>query len=188
MHYLSPIRCAFLVLCIACVLRCATHKDEPPPRLPPLDLHLINIEEPWNYPPEELGPDNRSRTAAATIIIFGSSGEYVEHTGYIIEQQNGDLSISAGDGHVVATGKWERRERHVRAVRLRVFRTLPLHRAIADPLCRNPVTEYRIEEARGVRAGEKRFVPATKLVTDDWDVYLKQAETMGSRCGASWLR
>src|SRR5688572_18322952 len=93
---------------------------------PPVGVLLVRIDTPWVYPPPEVG--NRTRTAPATVLLFRSNGEYVEHHFWVIEQADKTLRMSLGDGHVVVVGSWRLGGNGAIATRRIVDRTVPRDR------------------------------------------------------------
>jgi hypothetical protein len=146
----------------------------------PTDRYLVHVFEPWQLPPPEL--ESPTRTAPATILVFSRSGEYVEHSCYVIEDlRDKALSISAGDGHTVVVGRWTRDGARLHAVRQGIYRFVPFVGPGPDPLCKQAELTYRISGGSVVLEKE-RFEPSTRLQSPDWDAYVNDAKSSKIRC------
>lgn len=145
----------------------------------PTERFLIHLYGPWQSPPRDLG--NPTRTAPATILLFKADGQYVEHSCYVIDSSKGDLSISPGDGHVVAVGIWTQRGATLTVRRERVARVVPYDGPDLDPLCRPSTMVYDLV-GDGVREGKNAFRPSSQLRLIDWEPYVSEAKSSGVSC------
>jgi len=99
----------------------------------------------WESPPRELHANTKS--TAARIRVFFPSGEYGDVSCYLIRQGDGSVSISRGDGEVVAVGRWRQDGDHVVINSRIVYRTVVIFgRPIPEP-----------ETAESLRAGKRRY-------------------------------
>lgn len=127
---------------------------------------------------------NPTRTARATILWFSSTGEYVQHSCYVIENPDTSLTISAGDGHAVAIGRWKVRSRGIEVTRIRVARSAKVSGAQVDPLCSPRDTRYQ-PALGGVVLGHDVYVTTRLLVSPDWNGYIQDARLSGIACGGA---
>ena len=79
-----------------------------PPQSPSLTQSIvgkvwIHLNRSWSYPPKEA--HLRLRTAPATLIRFADTNEFSMIHCTVIEQ-DGQLTISNGDGQTIYLGKW----------------------------------------------------------------------------------
>lgn len=159
---------------IATMLSCS-----PAPPIP-TNKRLVRVDAAWSYPPPEV---HAGRTAPATIVVFKSSGEYVEHHCWVIEQIDGSFTISGGDPHVVAVGTWQQQGDQIRAHREAIERTVRLIGG-GDPLCQAPEPNFAVRVGRifgsagADRPGEYR---AWKVESSDFEAYVKEARR-GTKC------
>src|ERR1700740_3176678 len=58
----------------------------------------------WDSPPPEL--HSKIKSGPVRIRVFFPSGDYGQVGAYAIQQGDGSVSISRGDGDVVAIGRW----------------------------------------------------------------------------------
>jgi hypothetical protein len=147
---------------------------------------LLRVQGEWVSPPPEI--DNPIRSAPATLVLFRANGEYVEHHFWAIEQQDKEVSMSAGDPHVVVVGTWRQAGSRILATRKRIARTVRVIGG-ADPLCKEPIATFFIKGS-GVsgKVGaqvEGMYLPNAKLrLPTDFEVYTEEARAASSRCGA----
>ena len=147
---------------------------------------LLRVQGDWVSAPPEI--ENPTRSAPATLVLFRANGEYVEHHFWAIEQVDKEVSMSAGDPHVVVVGTWRQAGSRILATRKRIARTVRVIGG-ADPLCKEPIATFFIKGA-GVsgKVGaqvEGVYLPNTKLrLPTDFEVYTEEARTSSSRCGA----
>jgi hypothetical protein len=147
---------------------------------------LLRVQAEWVSPPPEI--ENPTRSAPATLVLFRANGEYVEHHFWAIEQVDKEVSMSAGDPHVVIVGTWRQAGSRILATRKRIARTIRVIGG-ADPLCKEPIATFFIKGAGvsgkvGAQA-EGMYLPNTKLrLPTDFEVYTEEARTSSSRCGA----
>jgi len=155
-------------------------RPAPPEVSVPTDRYLIHVFGPWQSPPPEL--ESPTRTAPATILVFSRSGEYVEHSCYVIEYlPDKTLSISAGDGHTVAVGRWTRDGARLHAVRQGIYRVVPYAGPGPDPLCKQ--AELTFQVSGGSVVFEKdRFEPLAQLHSPDWAADVNAAKSSKVRC------
>jgi hypothetical protein len=149
----------------------------------PINTPLIHIYLPWEYPPPAIRKENPSCTAPATILLFSSSGDYVDHSCYVITGREGhsSLSISAGDGHTVAIGRWSQRDNRVTVIRQKVYRFVRFQGPGKDPLCTPAPITYDIVPS-GVRAGKFTTSPTRKILNPEWPAYIGDAQRSDTSC------
>ena len=153
---------------------------------PPVNVTLLRIQGPWASPPVEL--EIKSRTAAATAILFRSDGDYIEHHFWVIEQADKSLNFSAGDGHVVAIGTWRRTDDRIVVTRKIVLRTVSILNS-DDPICARPDVEFLAasDYVRGTigssTVGEYRN--NVKLSRSEFESYAALAKRDGKKCATA---
>lgn len=118
----------------------------------------------WESPPPEL--HSKIKSGPMRIRVFFPSGEYGQAGVYAIKQADGSVSISRGDGDVVAIGRWHQdHDKLVVASRI-VYRTVVVKG--------RPIPEADIVEELSFKKGqywtvwneEARYVPLPQF--KDW--------------------
>lgn len=99
----------------------------------------------WESPPPEL--HTKIKSASATIRVFFPSGEYGEVSCYLIRQGDGSISISRGDGEVVAIGSWQQQDNDV------VIRSRVVYRTVV--IIGKPIPEA--ESIESLKAAKERY-------------------------------
>jgi hypothetical protein len=152
---------------------------------PPVDVLLLRIDTPWVYPPPEL--ENRTRSAPATVLLFRSSGEYVEYHFWIIEQADKTLRMSNGDGHVVAIGSWRRGGKGAIATRRIVDHTVPV--IGRDPICDRSNLDFLVQSGSVTDATRpstmSEYRPNKALKLPEFETDTSQAKRAGTKCDAA---
>jgi hypothetical protein len=93
-------------------------------KIEPIELEWAAFSSPlhWESPPPEL--QSKTKTASARIRVLFPSGEYGEVFCLLVRQGDGSVSISRGDGEVVAIGSWKQEGDHVAVHSRIVYRTV----------------------------------------------------------------
>lgn len=99
----------------------------------------------WESPPPELHANTKS--ARARIRVLFPSGAYGEVSCFLIRRGDGSISISRGDGEVVATGSWKQEGNHVIVKSRIVYRTVVI--------MGRPIPE--VESTESLRAVKGRY-------------------------------
>ena len=76
----------------------------------------------WESPPPEL--HSKISSGWVTIRVFFPSGEYGQVGCYAIRQADGKISISRGDGDIVAIGRWQKEHDKLVITSRIVYRTV----------------------------------------------------------------
>jgi hypothetical protein len=144
----------------------------------PKDRQLWRVEGQW------VAPSNANvRTAVGTIIVFRSSGEFVERTCHLIEQQDSTVYIARTGAQVVAVGVWKQSGDVVTATRQRIFRSP--RGASPDPLCSKPHPTFRVDPGGNSVTGEEgTYSPITRLVSPDFESYVDEAKRSPVTCSS----
>lgn len=156
-----------LVFALLLVAAACSHGPEVP-----VNTLLWRLGE-WRTP-----AGSRGRTAAAVVISFRASGEYVEHYCRVIEESDEAVYI-VGDGpHIIVIGRWLKRDGEVTATRNTIWRSAgpPAPR---DPLCGDVTFTVT---GKSVITKEGQYSPVTRLVTPDFEVYVNDARKKGTSC------
>jgi hypothetical protein len=145
---------------LSCSLICAGQETQIRP-----EWAVFSSPLKWESPPPEL--QSKEKTAPARIRVFFPSGDYGQVGCYLIRQEDGSVSISRGDGFVVAIGKWKQDRAKVLVSSRVVYRTVVImNRPIPEP----ESTEQFIAEkgTYTTTQGEKqrRYAPMPKF--KDW--------------------
>ena len=141
---------------------------------------FVHIDSDWtSNPPDEPA---RERVASATALLFLPDGTFVEHHFYVREI-DGLQSISPGDPHLTAIGKWAQTSGQITVSRTKVARTVP-ETPGPDSLCAaslgvafNSPDDVRFEEQVFVRSATGLAAPSAHAE------YIREAQK-GSVCGA----
>ena len=147
----------------------------------PTERFLIDTFKPGPSPSRNL--DDPGQMTPATVLLFKADGQYVEHTGYLIDSGKGGLSFAPGDNNVVVVGTWDQQWRTLTVRRERVARGVPYDGPDLDPLCRPSIVEYSLARD-GVREGKTVFRPSSQLRMTDWEPYVSKAKSSGVSCRA----
>src|SRR5436305_7998991 len=115
-------------LTLALLMLAACHRTQVP-----LDTQLWRIDGAW------LTPNGANvRTAPATILVFRSSGEYVELHCQLVERADETVYIRDGSRFISAVGRWTQNGDTINAAREKIGQNIakpisgPVH-----PLCRH---------------------------------------------------
>ncbi|HSP16523.1 MAG TPA: hypothetical protein VLV78_17395 [Thermoanaerobaculia bacterium] len=158
-----------LVLSVAIVLLAACKRNPVP-----TDRQLWRIEGEWVTP-----RDANVRTVLATIVVFRSSGEFVERHCRLIEQPDTTVYIASTGPQVVAVGVWKQSGAVVTATRQKILRSARV--AGPEPLCDHPHLTFRVEG--NVVSGESgTYAPVTRLVAPDFESYVNEAKRSSVTC------
>lgn len=121
---------------------------------------------------------SRGRTAAAVIISFRASGEYVEHYARVIEEADQTVYFSESGPHILVIGRWLKRDAEVIATRNIVWRSAGPS-AIVDPLCGDVTFGVT---GKSMISKEGQYSPVTRLVSPDFEFYVNDARKKGTAC------
>ena len=99
----------------------------------------------WESPPPEL--HSKIKSARARVLVFFPSGEYGEVYCLLIRQEDGSVSISRGDGEVVAIGTWQQQDNDV------VIRSRIVYRTVV--IIGRPIPEA--ESVESLKAAKERY-------------------------------
>ncbi|HEX9160999.1 MAG TPA: hypothetical protein VF980_04760 [Thermoanaerobaculia bacterium] len=113
---------------------------------------------------------NGTRAAAAEIISFRKSGEYVEHYCNVIERADSTVYIMSNGVHFLVIGKWKQKDEQV--VATRELTTNP-------NLCGD--VAYRIS-GNSVMFRNVQFSPVTRLVSPDFEIYVNDGRKVARPC------
>ena len=121
-------------------------------QLRPIDPNWIRISQPkeWISPPRELHLNEK--TGVGEIMVLYPSGEYGYVACYLIRGKNGHLSISRGDGFVVKTGTWERKDTRLLVTSRTVYMTVVVE---GKPVPSQPEVESFSDSTAGTIRREK---------------------------------
>ncbi len=140
----------------------------------PKDRQLWRIEGQWVTP-----RDSNVRTALATIIVFRSSGEFVERHCRLIEQPDSTVYIASTGPQIVAVGVWKQSGDVVSATRQKIFRSTRSEGP--EPLCDHPHIPFRVE-GNSVSGEGGAYAPVTRLVAPDFESYVNEAKRSSVTC------
>lgn len=148
----------------------------------PRDTQLWRIDAPWVTP-----PGTNVRTAPATILVFRTSGEFVELHCQLIEQPDQTVYIRSGSQYIAAVGKWKQNGETIAATREKIGENISVPFAGAQhPLCKHAQLTFHIEgNAVSGSAGEKTpgtYAPVTRLVAPDFESYVNEAKRSPVTC------
>jgi hypothetical protein len=143
----------------------------------PRDRPLWRIEGQWVTP-----RDANVRTALATIIVFRSSGEFVEVHCRLIEQPDTTVYIASTGARVVSVGRWKQDGARVTATRQRVFRSTGSKGR--EPLCDQPRLEFHVD-SNSVSGQSGTYAPVTRLVAPDFESYVNEAKRSSITCSSA---
>jgi hypothetical protein len=147
----------------------------------PVNTQLWRIDEAWADAGEGV------RTARGTIIVFRTPNEYVELQTALIERADHTVYIQAGRGRVSAVGTWEKDGRDIIVRRQKVART-GRPQPPTEPLCANPVLNYRLDKTgssvtgNAAGQGDGAYVPVSRLVAVDFESYVESAKRSPVSC------
>lgn len=148
----------------------------------PLDTQLWRLDAEW------MTPQGASvRTAPATILVFRSSGEFVEVHCQLIEQADQTVYIRSGAQYISAVGKWKQDGSKIRATREKIGERIatPFSGGV-HPLCRHADLTFEISgNTVSGSAGEKTpgtYAPVTRLVAPDFESYVNDAKRSPITC------
>jgi hypothetical protein len=158
-----------------------TAAGQAPTRLSVADQFFVHFNSRWERPPPQA--HLLSRTAEATIVLFKSSGEFVEHSCVLIEEPDKSWHISNGDGHVVAVGTWSLEGSHIVVHRNSIDRMVWPVGGGLDPLCGSKDVAFEVAGERLVH-GKNSFVRTQKIDTNNFEAYAAKARGSHARCGA----
>ncbi len=143
----------------------------------PKDRPLWYIEGQWVTP-----RDANVRTALATIIVFRSSGEFVEYHCRLIEQPDATVYIASTGSRVVSVGRWKQEGGRVTATRQKVFRSAGRSSG-REPLCDQPQLEFHVD-GNSVSGPAGTYAPVTRLVAPDFESYVNEAKRSSITCSS----
>lgn len=143
----------------------------------PRDRPLWRVEGQWVTP-----RDASVRTALATIIVFRSSGEFVEVHCRLIEQPDTTVYIASTGSRVVSAGHWKQEGARVTATRQKVFRSAGSKGR--EPLCDQARLEFHVD-ANSVIGQAGAFAPVTRLVSPDFESYVNEAKRSSITCSSA---
>jgi len=148
----------------------------------PRDTQLWRIDAPW------VSRQGASvRTAPGTILVFRSSGEYVELHCQLIEQLDQTVYLRTGGQFIAAVGRWKQDGDTVNVTREKVGQRIavPFGGGV-HPLCRNPQLSFQVNgNTVSGNAGEKTpgtYAPVTRLVAPDFESYVDEAKRSPIAC------
>jgi hypothetical protein len=123
------------------------------------------------------------RKSPAAIITFRGTGEFVQHLSYVIERPDEAVYLQSGGQHVIIVGKWKKRGNKIVVTRDVVWRTVPAAGGERDPLCdAGPLTFDLSGTTTAVVGKDGQYTPMTRLVSPDFEIYVKDAKRSGSKC------
>lgn len=118
----------------------------------------------WESPPPEL--HSKTKSGPVRIRVFFPSGNYAQVGCYAIKQADGSVSLSRGDGDVVAIGQWhQERDKLVVTSRV-VYRTIVI---IGKPIPEADIAEnlsFKKRRDWTVWNQEGRYAPLPQFT--DW--------------------
>lgn len=166
------------ILVVAFLLAACRHRPSVP-----LDTQLWRIDGPWLNP-----PSTNVRTAPATILVFRSSGEYVELHCQLIEQPDSTVYIQSGTQFLAAVGHWKKEGDRITAVREKIGENISVpFKGGVHPFCKHAQLTFQItgNSVTGT-AGVKTpgtYAPVSRLVAPDFESYVKEAKRSPITCG-----
>ena len=121
----------------------------------------------WKSPPRRAGL--HIHTAPATLLVVYPNGVYVSVACLLIEQNDGTVTISHGDGYVVRKGTWKSVDNELIAEATVVFRTLWL---VSKKEPESPQTEqFTVKQVRGHQelkaVGGQKYAPLARFTDFD---------------------
>ena len=118
----------------------------------------------WESPPPEL--HSKIKSGPVRIRVFFPSGDYGQVGCYAIKQADGSVSLSRGDGHVVAIGRWHQERDKIVVISRIVYRTVVVKgRPIPE---RDIVEELRFTKGQYWTVWNKEGHYARLQQFDDW--------------------
>jgi len=111
------------------------------------DWVLVSTPLKWESHPRKA--EFHIHTAPATLLVVYPNGMYAEVACLLIEQTDGRVTISHGDGYIVRSGTWKTVDNKLVANATVVFRTLWLVSKKEPESSRDE--RFRIEQVRGHR-------------------------------------
>ena len=148
----------------------------------PLDTQLWRLDAPWLTP-----PGANVRTAPATILVFRTSGEFVELHCQLIEQPDQTVYIRSGGQFISAVGKWTQNGDRIEAERQKIGESIakPFAGGV-HPLCKPAGLTFDIAgNTVSGSAGEQTtgtYAPVTRLVAPDFESYVNEAKRSPITC------
>lgn len=116
------------------LLLCVSSLFCPSADLKHLEPHWVFVGHPlrWELPPPEV--DSRASVASGAIIVLYPSGDFGEVWCTLFRAEDGRVSISRGDSHLVRVGRWSLEEGKL-LIRARVVYTdaLPVSKPVPGP-------------------------------------------------------
>lgn len=127
------------------------------------DWVLVSTPLKWKSPPRKV--ELHIHTAPATVLVVYPNGRYAAVACLLIEQTDGRVTISRGDGYIVRSGAWKRVDNKLVADTTVVFRTLWLVSKKEPESSRNE--RFRVEQVRGhqelLQDGGQKYAPLTRF-------------------------
>lgn len=151
----------------------------------PLDTQLWRLDADWMTP-----QGATVRTAPATILVFRTSGEYVEVHCQLIEQPDQTVYMRSGAQFISAVGKWRQSGATIHVTREKIGEKIarPFAGPGVHPLCRHADLTFQISgNSVTGNAGEKTpgaYAPVTRLVAPDFESYVNEAKRSPITCVA----
>ncbi len=149
----------------------------------PVERLLWRLDRPWAAP--AVGGGN-VRKAPATILGFRPDHEFVELHCWLVERPDESVYIVSSSPHVMIVGRWTQDGSEIRATRQSIARSTPFN-GPRDPLCAQGQLTFRVtgNSVEG-NAGEPTpgiYSPVTRLVSPDFESYVKDARNSPVTCG-----
>jgi hypothetical protein len=115
------------------------------------------------------------------MVRFADNGDFQEIAGYLIEQSDGVLTLSEGDGQAISVGHWTVSDGRILVTPTNVLRDkAKIFSSGIDPLCKQ--RSFLLTKG-GVASDSATYLPTSRLQVPEWDRYIRAAHEDGRKCG-----
>jgi hypothetical protein len=145
----------------------------------PVGQWLWRIDGAWTRPPNH----QDIRIAQATILAFRPDHEYVELHCWVLERADETVYISSNSPRVTVVGRWEQNGSEIKVTCTSVAAGSRYAGSIS-PFC-EPIS-FRLSgksvAGNAGGQGDGLYSPVTRLVSPDFESYVKEARSSPTRC------
>lgn len=144
----------------------------------PVNTMLWHLDRPWATP-----AGSKVRMAPVTLLGFRSGGEYVEFHCWVIEQADTTVYVASDRPTVMVVGTWTLDKQQINVARQKIARRSRTRSAV-DPLCSEPRLTFTMS-GNSVMSGSVSYAPVTRLVSPDFESYVKEARNSSVVCATT---